>query len=319
MTNAPEHKPAARDKNSQPASESSTITNAESTSTAQPSPSSNEREVRRELARRTRRGFLIGGASIVGGVLGFRWLTSTDTSFQGLTIPGSAMEDRASWPLRRVFRVNESLWQPIVRPSNLAREFPSSKARRLRVNGRHGISEVVDGRRRFTEVDVDAWRLRVEGPNEGAQPKLLNLDQIKALPAVTHTTEFKCVEGWSTIATWTGVRLIDLARMTGLATRSGKPFEETGPDDLARYVAMETPDGTYYVGLDIASALHPQTLLAYELNGRPLTPGHGAPIRLVIPIKYGIKNIKRIGLIHFTDERPRDYWAERGYDWFASL
>ena len=73
----------------------------------------------------------------------------------------------------------------------------------------------------------------------------------------------------------------------------------------------------YYVGLDIESALHPQTLLCYAMDDRPLSLGHGAPLRLVIPVKYGIKNIKRIGTIRFTDERPADYWAERGYDWYA--
>ena len=65
------------------------------------------------------------------------------------------------------------------------------------------------------------------------------------------------------------------------------------------------------------SALHPQTLLAYEQNGKPLAEEHGAPLRLVIPVKYGIKNIKRIGKIEYTNERPADYWAEEGYDWFA--
>ncbi len=79
----------------------------------------------------------------------------------------------------------------------------------------------------------------------------------------------------------------------------------------------ETPDREYYVGLDMASALHPQTLLCYEMDGRPLTPDHGAPLRLVIPVKYGIKNLKRIGTIRFADVRPADYWAERGYDWYS--
>ena len=88
-------------------------------------------------------------------------------------------------------------------------------------------------------------------------------------------------------------------------------------DDLPEYVSMETPDGAYYVGLDMASALHPQTLLCYEMNGKPLTADHGAPLRLAIPVKYGIKNIKNIGKIKFTDERPKDYWAELGYDWYA--
>ena len=82
---------------------------------------------------------------------------------------------------------------------------------------------------------------------------------------------------------------------------------------------MNTPDGVYYVSVDMPSALHPQTLLAWEMNGEPLTEEHGAPLRLVIPVKYGIKNIKRIGRIEYTDTRPKDYWEERGYDWYAGL
>lgn len=82
---------------------------------------------------------------------------------------------------------------------------------------------------------------------------------------------------------------------------------------------MRTPDAQYYVGLDAKSAMHPQTLLCYERNGQPLEDEHGAPLRLVIPVKYGIKNIKRIGSIRYTDLRPKDYWAEQGYDWFAGL
>ena len=78
---------------------------------------------------------------------------------------------------------------------------------------------------------------------------------------------------------------------------------------------MATPDGGYYVGLDMESMLHPQTLLCYERNGAPLSQEHGAPLRLVIPVKYGIKNLKRIGKIAFSDARPRDYWAENGYDY----
>ena len=71
--------------------------------------------------------------------------------------------------------------------------------------------------------------------------------------------------------------------------------------------------------MDMPSALHPQTLLCYEIGGEPLSIDHGAPLRLVTTVKYGIKSIKRIGTITFTDERPRDFSAERGYDWYAGL
>ena len=86
-----------------------------------------------------------------------------------------------------------------------------------------------------------------------------------------------------------------------------------------QYVALETPDRGYYVSIDMESMLHPQTLLSYEMNGAPLSIENGAPLRLIIPIKYGIKSIKRVGKIYFSDTRPPDYWAERGYDWYSGL
>ncbi len=133
----------------------------------------------------------------------------------------------------------------------------------------------------------------------------LTLDDIKSLPKVEMTTELRCIEGWSDTGHWGGARFRDLVERHAQAA-SGK-----------RYVSVETPGGGYYVGLDIQSAMHPQTLLCYEMQGQPLTPEHGAPLRLYLPIKYGIKSLKRIGTITFTDERPRDYWAERGYDWYS--
>ena len=165
-----------------------------------------------------------------------------------------------------------------------------------RENGDIGIEE---------EVEADSWKLLVDGGNdENLATEGLTLDAIKSLPRVEMVTELKCIEGWSQILQWAGARFSDFA-------------EKYGPGSRTEYVSMETPDHGYYVGLDMDSALHPQTLLAYEMNDAPLTSAHGAPLRLVIPVKYGIKNIKRIGTIRFTDRRPTDYWAERGYDWYA--
>ena len=84
-------------------------------------------------------------------------------------------------------------------------------------------------------------------------------------------------------------------------------------------MGLETPDGQYYVSIDMKSMLSPQTLLAYEMNGFPLTGDHGAPLRLVIPNKYGVKSLKRVGKIIFSDEKLPDYWGEQGYDWFIGL
>lgn len=84
-----------------------------------------------------------------------------------------------------------------------------------------------------------------------------------------------------------------------------------------KYISLATPDKGYYVGIDMPSALHPQTLLCYEMNGKPLPVNQGFPLRLIIPVKYGIKHLKRIGTIYFSNDKPADYWAERGYDYYA--
>ena len=241
----------------------------------------------------SRRGFAYAGAAALTGLAGWRWLVTRSA------------EDELPWPFRRFLALNEHLARAAFRASRTAPEFPRSAAREPRVNGMIGIDPT---------IDPTAWRLRVIGPSGDGGARLFRLDEIKALPRVEMTTELKCIEGWSTVVHWAGARLADLAALTGLATRSGRRED---PGNLLGYVSLETPDAAYYVGLDMASALHPQTLLCYEMDGEPLTTDHGAPLRLVIPVKYGIKSLKQIGTIRFTDRRPADYWAERGYDWYA--
>ena len=136
----------------------------------------------------------------------------------------------------------------------------------------------------------------------------IGLADIKKLPKKDIVYDFKCVEGWSQIQHWGGIPLRDLITAFGLQ-------EQT----RMKYVGMQTPDKQYYVGFDMNSALHPQTMLCYEMNGQPITYQHGRPLRLIIPVKYGIKNLKNIGEIFFSNEKPRDYWAERGYDYYAGL
>jgi hypothetical protein len=122
--------------------------------------------------------------------------------------------------------------------------------------------------------------------------------------------QFKCIEGWSQVVQWAGVRFADFLEMFPPAPIDGKE---------PRYVYMETPDGDYYVGYDLQALRHPQALLVTEMMGEPLTQLHGAPLRLYTPTKYGYKQIKRIGLIAYTNEKPDDYWTKLGYDWYAGL
>jgi molybdopterin-dependent oxidoreductase-like protein protein len=145
----------------------------------------------------------------------------------------------------------------------------------------------------------------------GTPGLLLTMSDVTRLPHHELVTEFKCIEGWSQIAHWGGYRLADLIAQY--------PPARGAEGSLPKYVYMETPDGDYYCGFSLQACMHPQSLLATEMAGRPLTQWHGAPIRLHMPIKYGYKQIKRIGLIAYTDMQPDDYWTKLGYDWYAGL
>ena len=144
----------------------------------------------------------------------------------------------------------------------------------------------------------------------GTSGLLLTIDDITKLPRRELVTQFKCIEGWSQIVHWAGVRMADF-----LELYPPKPIDGREP----RYVYMETPNGDYYTGYDMHVMRHPQTLLVTEMMGAPLTQFHGAPLRLHMPTKYGYKQIKRIGLISYSSEKPDDYWTKLGYDWYAGL
>jgi Oxidoreductase molybdopterin binding domain len=147
--------------------------------------------------------------------------------------------------------------------------------------------------------------------DSGTPGLLLTMGDILKLPKYDLVTQFKCIEGWSQIVHWSGIRFADLIEAYPPARR--------GDGALPRYVYMETPNGDYYVGYDLKVCMHPQTLLVTEMSGRPLTQFHGAPLRLHTPTKYGYKQIKRIALITYTDNKPDDYWTKLGYDWYAGL
>jgi len=160
----------------------------------------------------------------------------------------------------------------------------------------------------------------LEHTHAGVPGLLLTMADVKRLPRVAMVTEFKCIEGWSEIVYWGGARLRDfLSAFPPREARGNHHDSKELANSIPKYVGFETPDGRYYVGIEREVALHPQTLLAYELNGQPLTPDHGAPLRLITPLKYGIKQLKQIGRISYTDARPHDYWHEQGYDYYAAL
>jgi DMSO/TMAO reductase YedYZ molybdopterin-dependent catalytic subunit len=152
--------------------------------------------------------------------------------------------------------------------------------------------------------DPAAWRLRVDGLVR--QPLVLSLEDLQAMPSVSYTVKHHCVEGWTAIATWQGVP------MTAI-------MERCGPLPAARYLSFQSFDSGYSNGWDLASAAHPQTILAYGMNDNPLPPAHGAPLRLYSPTKLGYKLTKYLLAVTFMSNRPGGYWEDQGYPWFAGL
>jgi DMSO/TMAO reductase YedYZ molybdopterin-dependent catalytic subunit len=155
------------------------------------------------------------------------------------------------------------------------------------------------------EIDLAAYRLVIDGEVE--QPLSLTLQEIQAMPYTSMVIRHVCVEGWAAIVQWGGVRLQHLLSLAK-------------PKALARYVYFRSADA-YHESWDIASALHPQTLMVYSKNGAPLPMANGAPLRLAAPIKLGYKQSKWVNKITVTSKLlpERGYWVDKGYEWFAGV
>jgi Oxidoreductase molybdopterin binding domain len=206
---------------------------------------------------------------------------------------------KTSAPIRKVLNTNESIFNGFLSDKHLAKEYPVSKAANpARVNGNLGLK---------TPFDPASWAMNViRSKGDTLQIKL---EDIKKLPKTEIVFNFKCIEGWSQITHWGGVKFSAFMKAYGL-----------NEEAAMKYLGLSTPDKQYYVGIDMPSAMHPQTLLCYELNDKPLPMDQGYPLRLIIPVKYGVKSLKRIGFMYFDNKRTPDYWADmKGYDYFSGL
>jgi len=155
-------------------------------------------------------------------------------------------------------------------------------------------------------VDLEKWTLTVEGDVQ--HPGEYKLSQIQALSKISQNTRHICVEGWDVIGAFGGTRISDFLNLVGANTS-------------ARFLEVECADD-YYESIDMASVLHPQSLLCYEMYGQPLDRGHGAPLRLQMPTKLGYKQAKYLETIRVTSVlKPgkTGYWEDQGYSWFGGL
>ncbi|MGH9448593.1 MAG: molybdopterin-dependent oxidoreductase, partial [Terriglobia bacterium] len=161
---------------------------------------------------------------------------------------------------------------------------------------------------------IPGWKLTLEGLASGLSVSLDLRDLLTRFSAHDQITRLVCVEGWSAIAWWSGLRFDDLLR-------AYPPMSQARWARLDSSVNLDS-DGNpdpYFASLDLPTARHPQTLLATHFNGQPLGVDHGAPLRLLVPVKLGLKNVKAITKITYSAKEPKDYWAERGYSRYDGI
>jgi DMSO/TMAO reductase YedYZ molybdopterin-dependent catalytic subunit len=246
-----------------------------------------QRTVQQQINRRTIIAFSVFFVCLVCGGIAFSWLYNEP-----------ANPDNVQPTLRKGLIANEKMFSLFYSKRREAKKFTKSDAvKKVRVNGNVGMEGV---------LDTATWRLKVA--RSPGDTLLISLHDLMLLPKTEVVFDFKCIEGWSQVTWWGGVRFADFIKKYNLAPQAGM-----------KYVGLVTPDGAYYAGNDMPSMLQPQTLLCYEMNGKALPMDQGYPLRLIIPVKYGIKHLKRIGVMYFSNDKPRDYWAEQGYDYFSGL
>jgi len=197
--------------------------------------------------------------------------------------------------LRAMSGWNDRVQAWLFDPARLAPEYPESAITRpFPFNAFYGEDEV-------PEIDTTDYRLELAGLIRDRKP--WTLPELYALPQVSQVTRHICVEGWSAIGKW-----------------SGTPFrtflERVGADTSAKYVGFKCEDD-YYSSIDMATALHPQTLLAFRYADQILPAKYGFPMKLRVPTKLGFKNPKHIQAIFVTNEYPGGYWEDQGYNWFS--
>lgn len=205
--------------------------------------------------------------------------------------------DSVQRALAAVSRWNDRVQAAIFRPDRLAPTFPDALAvKDFRYNAWYGPEK-------SPRLDPAEYRLSLAGLIADKQP--WTVERLHALPQVSQVTRHVCVEGWSMIGKWSG---------TPLSTF----LQRIGADTTARYVGFECADG-YYEGIDMPTALHPQTLMAFRLSDDVLPTRYGYPFKIRIPTKLGFKNPKFVTTLYVTNQRPRGFWTDRGYNWFSGI
>ena len=257
------------------------------------------------LRRWTRRDLLLFGAEALATLaVGGSQLPREVLQRMGLDQGGTSRPEN-KWLLNKALRLDDDVSTALYSQHHLVPTYTKSQITPLKNNYNGATPD---------PAYIPGWRLTLDGLSSGLAVSL-DIEALLASHRIQdQITRLVCVEGWSAIAWWSGLRFDDL-------------LHAYPPVSQAKWAHMESsvnldangdPD-PYFVSIDLLTAQHPQTLLATHLNGKPLTVEHGAPLRLIVPVKLGLKNIKAITRITYTKDEPPDYWAKRGYSRYDGI
>jgi DMSO/TMAO reductase YedYZ molybdopterin-dependent catalytic subunit len=253
----------------------------------------------------SRRDVLLFGMGAIAAVAGGVSLLPQTTLERLGIIDGNKNWPKKEWLLNRALGIDDDVAEALYSRNRSVPTYTKSQITSLRNNYNGATPD---------SSYIPEWLLTLDGLASGVSVSLNIRNLLASFRVHEQITRLVCVEGWSAIAWWAGLMFDDLL--------SAYP-----PMSQAKWARLESsvnrgpwgnPD-PYFVSLDLSTARHPQTLLATHLNGKPLTVEHGAPLRLLVPVKLGLKNIKAVTRITYTKDEPADYWAKRGYSRYDGI
>jgi DMSO/TMAO reductase YedYZ molybdopterin-dependent catalytic subunit len=258
----------------------------------------------RVLRYRSRRDFLLFGTGGLAALAGGAFLLPQDTLTR-IGIHGNIDSPAKEWFLDKALRIDDDVAEALYSANRSVPTYTKSQITPLK-NNYNGVTP--------NPGYISGWKLTLDGLASGLSVSLDTQSLLARFSVHEQITRLVCVEGWSAVAWWVGLRFDDLLRAYPPMSQAKWARVESS----VNLDASGNPD-PYYMSLDLATARHPQTLLATQLNGQPLTVDHGAPLRLLVPVKLGLKNVKAVTRISYAAEEPKDYWAERGYSRYDGI
>jgi DMSO/TMAO reductase YedYZ molybdopterin-dependent catalytic subunit len=258
----------------------------------------------RRLRHLTRRDFLLFGAGAVAAAAGGGFLLPQET-LSRLGVRRDMSSPAKEWLLNRALRIDDDVAEALYSRNHMVPTYTKSQITPLKNNYNGATPD---------PGYISGWNLTLDGLASRLGITLDFRNLTTRFSVHEQITRLVCVEGWSAVAWWAGLRFDDLLRAYPPMSQA----RWARVDSSVNLDASGNPD-PYFVSIDLATAHHPQTLLATHFNGQPLAVDHGAPLRLLVPVKLGLKNVKAITKITYSAEEPRDYWAERGYSRYDGI